>query len=421
MRSALVVLLLLTSFAMSGCTSWSWRLDQPPKQTILVTERVELPTVFFQGMPYVELKVNGRGPYRFLVDTGAMITSISPQVAREAHVLVTPMKVTITGATGSSEEESIVVLDRLEAPLFSLRGIQVSVFSPETARQMAWDENQIGGVIGMATLKEVLLEIDYPLHKISVARLDSATPALERGQPFDGTGPNATVRPQVKIATPSAKHPQILVLIDTGSEFGFEFSDITAFPVVGGLSKIEVFHHGVGGSIRPLFGLLNGDVRLGQATWRNPQIFSSNKSNRIGSEALAPWKLVIDPRRRLLWLVGDEAITTTTYEGRRDPDGRPSVYGFGFMQEGNCFIVQEVDPGSRAERAGLKVGDRYTWELADSGKPVEGAGTDPTRMRLHIVRGDEKLEIVLSLLDQLPAKTTKDAGATVAPADSKRD
>ena len=409
MRSASFFLLLITSLALSGCRSWSWRLNQPPEQTILAAERVELPTVFLKGMPYVELKVNGMGPYRFLIDTGAVTTSISPRVAREAHVSATPMKVTIAGATGSSEEQSIVVLDRLEAPLFSLGGIQVSVFSPETAKQMEWDENQIGGLIGMATLKEVLLEIDFPQHKVSVAKLGSATPALECGQPFEGTGPNATVRPQVQFVTPSTKHPLLLVLIDTGSEFGFEFSDIAAFPVVGGLSKIEVFHHGVGGSTRPFFGLLNGDIRLGQATWRNPEILSSNKSNRIGSDALAPWKLVIDPKRRLLWLVGEEAVTTTTYDGPRDPDGRPSVYGFAYWPEGDFFIVKEVDPGSRAERAGLRVGDRYTWELTDSGKPGEAAGADPTRMRLHIVRGEEKLEIVLSLLDPLPIKTESGA------------
>ena len=155
MRSALVVLLLLTSCAWSGCTSLRWRLDQAPKQTILAAERVELPTVFLKGMPYVELKVNGRGPYRFLVDTGAATTAVSPRVAREAQVRATPMKVTIAGASGSSEEQSIVILDRLEAPRFSLRGIQVSVFSPETVKQMEWGENQIGGVIGMATLKQV--------------------------------------------------------------------------------------------------------------------------------------------------------------------------------------------------------------------------------------------------------------------------
>ena len=183
---------------------------------------------------------------------------------------------------------------------------------------------------------------------------------------------------------------------------------------MGGLSKIEVFHHGVGGSARPFFGLLNGDIRLGQATWRNPKILSSSKSNRIGSDALAPWKLVIDPKRKLLWLVGDEAITATTYHGLRDLDGRPSVYGFGHMPEGDSVIVQEVDPGSRADRAGLRVGDRYTWELTDSGKPIEDAGADPTRMRMHIVRGDEKIEIVLSLLDPLPINTKPGAAPTAA-------
>lgn len=413
MRSAVFVLLWLTSLALFGCSSPLARIYQPPEQTILATERVELPTVFLKGMPYVELKINGKGPYRFLVDTGASCMAISPRVAREADVGFTPAKVRLEASSGAFVDLTTADIDRLEAPGFTLKGFQSAVLTLETTQQLGTEEDYVGGIIGMGTLRHVLLEIDYPHHKVSVARLDSATPPLESGHPFSGTGPYAVVRPRVMFATPSAKHPLINVMIDTGSAFGFDISDITAFPLLVGLSKGDDFRNSLGGPYRSFVGQLNGDIRLGQATWRNPKIFSADQS-RIGSEALAPWKLVIDPKRSFFWLVGDKAVSTTTWTGPRDPDGRPSVYGFAALPEGDSLIVKEVDPGSRAEYAGLKVGDRYTFESADSDMPGERAGKDPSRMLLRIIRGEEKLEIIMSLLDPLPAKTTSEAGTTVA-------
>ncbi len=420
MRSAFFVFLLLTCLALSGCMSSPERFFRP-KQTILAAERVELPTVFINGMPYVELKINGKGPYRFLVDTGAAFIAISPRVAREAHVRGTPTKVNIEGSTGASEDLSIVTIDQVEAPGFILKGIQGISLSLELIQRFEslWG-SPFDGIIGMATLQQVLLEIDYPQQKVSVAKLDSATPSLESGHPYSGTGEYAAVRPYVKFATSSVKQPLITVQIDTGEYGGFYLSDITAFPVLVGLSRSDEFHYGIGGSWRPFVGQLNGDILLGQATWRNPKIQSANE-NRIGSEALQYWKLVIDPKRKLLWLVGDEAVSTTTYSGPLDPDGCPSVYGFAADKEGDSLIVKEVDPGSRAERAGVKVGDRYTEEAIESNKPGAGTGGNSTRNRLHIVRGEEKLEIVLSHLDPLPAKATSGAEASIAPADVMRN
>jgi hypothetical protein len=152
----------------------------------------------------------------------------------------------------------------------------------------------------------------------------------------------------------------------------FEFTDVDDYPTRVGLSKRDGYTFGVGGHWRPLFGQLAGDIRLGTAIWRDPEIHSAN-SNRIGSRSLASWKLVLDQKKKMLWLLEDNLMMTTTWTGRMEPDGRSSVYGFVSIAEGDGFIVQEVDFGSRVTAIHGKVLMRVhlakalKWMLLDFG------------------------------------------------------
>jgi hypothetical protein len=417
MRFVPFVLLLSTGFALSGCTSLRWRPDQPPKQTILGAERVELPATFINGFACVDLQINGKGPYRFIVDTGVEGMGVSTRVSGEAG-LVFSRKHTfdVHGAGGHRENLPIATVDQIDCPHFSLRGVNVVIMGSEIEDAFAkLGIVNFGGFLGMLPMSDVLLEIDYPRQTVSVAQLASGTPAPEPGIPYWG------IVPFVTITTPSTKHATVTAMIDTGSIYGISLNDIASYPTHAGLTKEDNYTMGIGGYWRSLSGQLAGDIGLGSMIWHDPLITDSKVHSLIGGNALTGWKLVIDQKKKMLWLLGDQKITTLTWRGPLEPDGRPAVYGFASIPNGDALIVKEVDPGSRAERAGLKVGDRFTFELPDSSLPVEGAGIHPTRIRLHVVRGDEKLEIVLSLLDPLPAKVTTDAGALEAPADVKRD
>lgn len=404
MRYALFALL-LTSFALSGCLSRPPRLHQAPRQTMLTADRVELSAIFIGGRPCVDLKINGEGPYRFLVDTGAEGTSISPQVAREARISTSRRYAAkMSGAGGQSRLAFIGTVNRIEAPRFSVSEVDVTILSPENVAQMGAYGEINGGILGMNVLREVLLEIDFPNQTVSLLGPGSSTPPLETSLPYTGNTPH------VSIATPAAKHPRTDILIDTGSGSGFHFADITSYPVRVGLIKADEYYFGIGGYWRPLFGQLAGDLRLGPATWRDAEIRSADE-NTLGSAALAPWKLMIDQQRKILWLLDEEMISTTTWAGPLDPDGRPAVYGFVAVPEGDTMLIKEVDPGSRAERAGLKAGDRYRWENTGTTTPGTVAGQAPAEVRLRVTRGAEKFETTMSLLDLPPAVAVPAAGA----------
>lgn len=405
MRNIPLGLLLITSCALSGCSSWLRPLDQPPKQTTLAADRIELPTTFIKGCPYVELTINGKGPFLFLVDTGAEMMVVTRKVAHEAGISgFLKLTAHINGAGGQFENLPIVTVEHVEAAGFSLKGVVAVVVSSEFASQLEVADKRFGGAIGINTLKEVLLEIDYPQRRVSVARLESGSLPTESGSHYTGPGP------QVTIATPSAKYASTTTMVDTGDSTSyFAFADIASYPVRFGLMKVDGYFLALGGYSRPVFGQLAGDIHLGSVTWHDPGICEA-PVNRIGSHALAPWKLVIDQNRKMLWLVGDERIATPSWEGPLDPDGRPAVFGFAATVDGDEFVVKEIDPGSRAERAGLKIGDRYRVENADAITSGRSPGKDSYRTQLHVIRDSRKVEITMSLSDPLP-ETSKSTGA----------
>lgn len=397
MRSALFVLLLLTSLALSGCASLRWRLDQPPRETILAVERVELPATFIGGFACVDLSINGKGPYRFIVDTGVEGMGVSARVAQEAG-LIFSQKHTFRayGSGGQMENLPIATVAQIECSHFLLSGVKVCIMGSEIEEAVARrGVANFGGFLGMPPLQDVLLEIDYPRQTVSVARLGSGILAPKQGIPYGG------IAPLVTITTPSAKHATVTAMIDTGSVYGISLNDIASYPTRAGLIKDDYYTMGIGGYWRSLSGQLEGDIGLGSMIWRDPLITDSKVKSLIGGNALVSWKLVIDQKQKILWLVGDEKIATVKWPVPLEPDGRPVVFGFASLWEGDAGIVNEVDPGSRAERGGLKVGDRILRQITDPNAPGESPEKIPSQVRLEIVRGAEIFEIILSLGEPL--------------------
>ena len=383
--------LFVTSILLSGCVVRLSTL-QAPLKTKLSSDRVELPTTFVNQCPCVDLKINGKGPYRFIVDTGSAVTNISERIARESGSVVSKKIIArVSGATGKYENQPTAIIGRLESEGFFMKGVAVVVWQSGSA----WGDG-VDGIIGMAALQDVVLEIDYPKQKVSLSRPENVSLPISEGISYSG------LLPQVTISTPSSEKPKIEAVIDTGADEGFALNHIYCYPTSGGLSKEDRYATDVGGEFsRPLFGQLSGDMSLGPATWRNPLIRES-ENNRIGSPALEHWKLVIDQKKKMLWLLGEKGMMTlTTYDGPLESDGRPAVSGFAGVADGDAVLVTEVDPNSRAERAGLKIGDRIMMEPILPVVAGASSGGEAKVLRLKVVRGSEKIEINLSFLNAI--------------------
>ena len=121
------------------------------------------------GRVVVPVKINGRGPYRFIVDTGANHSTISPDLVRELGLKAdTRSLITLDGITGASQV-TFVSIDRLQAGDLTLE---------DTTLPIVWAPVMAGadGILGAAGMSEKSLLIDFQRNRVAIAsHVESAT------------------------------------------------------------------------------------------------------------------------------------------------------------------------------------------------------------------------------------------------------
>jgi predicted aspartyl protease len=128
------------------------------------------------GRIVVPVMVNGRGPFQFILDTGANTTVLAPHLAEQIGLKVDlDQPVTMSGVTGSLSVPTAEV-DRIEAGAISLEGRRLAVAQ---ASLIGTD-----GVLGVDGLKDKLIVADFGHDRIEVldARRHRSTPKLRRIQ-----------------------------------------------------------------------------------------------------------------------------------------------------------------------------------------------------------------------------------------------
>jgi predicted aspartyl protease len=128
-----------------------------------ITAPHSAPMVERYGKPYVMVKVNGRGPYRFIIDTGtggdALIT---PELARE--LALPPVgQATLSDPSGQGARKvPIVQIDSLSlagVEFTNVRAIQHTFLSEAGSAQ---------GLLGFTLFRDLLLTLDFPNRRVTL-------------------------------------------------------------------------------------------------------------------------------------------------------------------------------------------------------------------------------------------------------------
>jgi predicted aspartyl protease len=127
------------------------RVVGPPKATKLNQATVTVPMVGSKTLPLLNVTINGKGPYRFLLDTGASVTLLQMRVADE-------LKLPVLRPGDTSK--------LLAAASLEIGGAR---FEDLVVGASAWDE-QIDGVIGFNLFADCLFTMDYPRQRLSIRK-----------------------------------------------------------------------------------------------------------------------------------------------------------------------------------------------------------------------------------------------------------
>ena len=152
----------------------------------------------------VDVQVNGRGPYHFVVDSGADTSVVGLQIAKSQQLpLGTP--VTLNGMTGSDEVDRVKV-DTLTLGPSTVRNVELPVLR----------ESDVGGdgIIGIDALAAQRLMLDFERRLIKVE--DARKPW--KAEPGDIVIVARRRRGQLILTQVRAAGLPLLAVIDTGAE-----------------------------------------------------------------------------------------------------------------------------------------------------------------------------------------------------------
>jgi predicted aspartyl protease len=115
------------------------------------------------GRVVVPVMVNGQGPFRFIVDTGANHSTITPRLAHELGLKpAAEASIILDGITGTAQV-SFVTIDRLQAGDLTIGSTDLPV---------VWASVMAGadGILGAAGLTEKNLLVDFQRNRVVISR-----------------------------------------------------------------------------------------------------------------------------------------------------------------------------------------------------------------------------------------------------------
>jgi len=116
-----------------------------------------------QGIPLVQVRIDGQGPFSFVLDTGTNCEAvISPRVARRLGLRATGQRsITDLGGKGAH------MLDAVELNILSVAGAEF-----HGVRAVVTDlpdgDSVLDGILGFGLFRSKLLTLDYPRHRLIV-------------------------------------------------------------------------------------------------------------------------------------------------------------------------------------------------------------------------------------------------------------
>lgn len=362
---------------------------------------VTVPFELVNNHIYVDVLLNGKGPFRVLCDTGGQ-NVITPTVAR-ALGLESMGAMEGHGVGEKSEEFSITSVDTLALGAVTLQKQLFAVFPLEPFADV--EGTPQSGLVGYEIFKRFVVTIDYEHERLTLTLPAAFTPGDEGvAVPFHFNGSI----PQVEgsIDGIAGKFD-----IDTGSRASL--SILGPFAEKNGLeAKLKprfegVTGWGVGGAARGRLARAK-ELRLGDASIAAPVTELSLQKKGAFTDPYVAGNVGAGILKRFT-VTFDYAKQRMILEPNANHDA-PDVYdrsGMWINRSHGALDVVDVIAGGPADGGGLQVGDRI---VSVDGEPVADPTLlemrarfrhDPpgTRVRLTVESGGARRDVTLVLAD----------------------
>jgi len=352
---ALVALVVAACSTSSGGSPYPDRVRLPSMEVAYT-----LPTESCGDFFVAPVMLNGRGPWDFLLDSGAGRTLIDPEVAREA---------------GLARRIDSLAIGEYEA-------FDVGWDRLDTSELGAALRRPIAGILGHPVFGGTLLTWDFPRGAIEVRAGDLPAGAE------DVLATRADLRPFVRGRVDGRPR---WVLIDTGSSRGLTLRGATGLPMVSPMQTTGARVR-VDGVHLVETGRLRGTAEIGPMRVHEPVVSNSVSVDLVGQEVLRFFRITFDQRNdRIRFERPDTAVAV--------PVESAAVRTMGYALRPDTAWAEVIH--IFREGHGLEVGDRIVevdglaWRDRRCPAPAGGPVVDPRAdtVELRVLRRGERLTL----------------------------
>lgn len=285
-------LLLGAALLAAGCTHApvarqdACKLKDVSRDDVLV--RVPFETV--DGRIYVQARVNGRGPFRFAVDTGAS------GLARADASLVATLGLALQGQASTSDGVQTAKVDTTHLDSLELGGLarrDLDVITRDYSGRKSPDA-AFSGIIAREFFSDGLLVIDYPGKTLSFSRTRALSP----------TGKHVLGYERAFRVPVSIGGLQTEGNLDTGANVAFVLPQSLYEKVAAGPLERAGRGQLTNGEIDTHRATIHGPFRIGSASLSDVEVRVADRFPEllVGAHALAGHVLLIDQRSKSIAL-----------------------------------------------------------------------------------------------------------------------
>ncbi len=269
----------------------------PPKR-VNVTAAVEVPIALVSGLPIVEAMLNGQGPFKFGIETGAGFSAIDPAAAARLKL----------EAFGGTTDEPHYRLDRVSIGAATFEDVEIA--------GLGGVSGGVDGILGLPFFQDVLMTLDYPAKRVRFER--GSLPAANGVDilSISKVGPFWGLPIRVGGAAMTA-------VLDTRSMGGFSFTPQSAkgvafdgpLQVIGRARGVAIAETEVKG------GTLAGAIEIGQYSFSSPMVSVRSlppgfpDEPLVGAQVLNNFAVTLDQKNQRLRLarIGSTSIDLSAH------------------------------------------------------------------------------------------------------------
>lgn len=287
-----VILLTMTAWAQHGGGGHGGGMmaGPPAPEAIEVPAKgISLPMQDFGGRTVVDVKINGHGPYRFVLGTAATMTIIDSSLHRE---LSFPAAEGVQVAPVGGQTPLIVTVQELRVGGAVVRGF-IAAVTP--LKNFQGGEGMPRGIVSASLFQGYLLTFDYPRKRITIEK-----GKLDKGDE-EGTFDYSENRPTVPIRIAGQ---ETRVRLDTGSGYGLTLPSKFAKELPLGSQPKDVGKtRTVAGDFSVSKAAVKAPIELGRYKLDLAQIYFSDTApspspGNIGYEVLRNFVVTLDTWNR---------------------------------------------------------------------------------------------------------------------------